>query len=195
MSDAHLTLNDFLSRFMLQRPDVTSNQLPTRRAAVLVPIVDRPRPTLLLTRRSATLRKHAGQVAFPGGMMDPEDPSLIATALREAQEEVAIQPDNVRVVGVLPAVTSSTGFQVTPVVGILSPSLDWHPNEGEVESLFEMPLQEALRLGRYSPLDIQRYGTSHRVWLSWFEDYFIWGMTAGIIRQLSLQVANHARTG
>lgn len=192
MSDSSLTLNGFMSRFLLQPPEPVSAALPTRQAAVLVPVVDRPRPSLLLTRRAATLRKHAGQVAFPGGMRDPEDGSLIVTALREAQEEVAIPPDSVRVIGVLPAVTSSTGFQVTPVVGIVPATLSWHPNEGEVESVFEMPLQEALRLGRYYPLDIQRQDLSHRVWLSWFEDYFIWGMTAGIIRQLSLQVANPA---
>ena len=192
MSDSSLTLNGFMSRFLLQPPEPVSTALPTRQAAVLVPVVDRPRPSLLLTRRAATLRKHAGQVAFPGGMRDPEDGSLIVTALREAQEEVAIPPDSVRVIGVLPAVTSSTGFQVTPVVGIVPATLSWHPNEGEVESVFEMPLQEALRLGRYYPLDIQRQDLSHRVWLSWFEDYFIWGMTAGIIRQLSLQVANPA---
>ncbi|WP_158784879.1 CoA pyrophosphatase [Pantoea sp. BAV 3049] len=189
MADNHLTLDQFMSRFVLQLPEVQTAIMPARRAAVLVPIIDRPRPTLLLTRRAATLRKHAGQVAFPGGMMDPEDNSLIATALREAEEEVAIPPASVRVVGVLPVVTSSTGFQVTPVVGILPDTLSWHASEVEVESVFEMPLQEALRLSRYSSLDIQRNGIGHRVWLSWFGDYFIWGMTAGIIRQLSLQVA------
>ncbi|CCP03434.1 Nudix hydrolase 15, mitochondrial precursor [Erwinia amylovora Ea644] len=103
---------------------------------------------------------------------------------------MAIPPEAVRVIGVLPPVTSSTGFQVTPVVGLLPADICWQPNEGEVESVFEMPLAEALRLSRYTPLDIQRAGQLHRVWLSWYEDYFIWGMTAGIIRQLSLQVAN-----
>ncbi|WP_428943218.1 CoA pyrophosphatase [Pantoea sp. FN060301] len=195
MSDAPLTLETFLSRFLLQPPRRLPVDLPTRRAAVLVPIVNREHPTLLLTRRSNALRKHPGQVAFPGGMMDPEDESLIVTALREAEEEVAIPPDCVNVVGVLPPVTSSTGFQVTPVVGILPANLNWHPNEGEVESVFEMPLQEALRLGRYTALDIHRHGLAHRIWLSWFEHYFIWGMTAGIIRQLSLQVAKQAPPG
>ncbi|MGE9549979.1 CoA pyrophosphatase [Erwinia amylovora] len=189
MRDNSLTLDQFMSRFVLQPPLAQTATLPSRRAAVLVPIIDRPRPTLLLTRRSAALRKHAGQVAFPGGMMDPEEGSPIVTALREAEEEVAIPPASVRVVGMLPAVTSSTGFQVTPVIGILPETLRWHASEDEVESVFEMPLQEALRLSRYASLDIQRHGISHRVWLSWFEDYFIWGMTAGIIRQLSLQVA------
>ncbi|WP_067701272.1 CoA pyrophosphatase [Erwinia sp. ErVv1] len=189
MSDGPLTLEQFISRFVLQPPQPDAGPLPLRRAAVLVPIIARPRPSLLLTRRAATLRKHAGQVAFPGGMVDEEDSSLIFTALREAYEEVAIPPAAVRVVGVLPAVTSSTGFQVTPVVGILPDTLKWCPNEDEVESVFEMPLQEALRLGRYTPLDIHRRGVQHRVWLSWFDEYFIWGMTAGILRQLSLQVS------
>lgn len=195
MSDAPLTLDVFLSRFVLQPPRRLPVDLPTRQAAVLVPIVNRADPTLLLTRRSSALRKHPGQVAFPGGVMDPEDTSLIATALREAEEEVAIPPSSVRVIGVLPPVTSSTGFHVTPVVGVLPDTLNWRPNEAEVESVFEMPLQEALRLGRYTALDIHRHGLSHRVWLSWFEHYFIWGMTAGIIRQLSLQVAKQADRG
>lgn len=192
MSSSNLPLQGFLSRFILQPPLVEHVALPRRQAAVLVPIVAHPCPTLLLTRRSATLRKHAGQVAFPGGMRDAEDESLVITALREAQEEVAIPPEAVDVVGVLPPVTSSTGFQVTPVVGIIQPGLRWHPNEGEVESVFEMPLEEALRLGRYTPLDVHRGGIHHRVWLSWFNDYFIWGMTAGIIRRLSLQVEKSA---
>ncbi|WP_455820420.1 CoA pyrophosphatase [Pseudomonas cerasi] len=189
MKAEHPPLTRFLTRFLLQPPVAGQQNLPHRQAAVLVPIIAHPEPTLLLTRRAASLRKHAGQVAFPGGVMDNSDSSLVATALREAQEEVAIPPGAVRVIGVLPPVTSSTGFQVTPVVGILPPGLKWHANESEVESVFEMPLREALRPGRYTPLDIQRAGQMHRVWLSWFDDYFIWGMTAGIIRQLSLQVA------
>jgi len=188
MTAESLTLPQFITRFMLQQPQTQPAGLPTRRAAVLVPIIARPQPTLLLTRRADSLRKHAGQVAFPGGMMDHSDPSLVFTALREAEEEVAITPASVQVIGTLPAVTSSTGFQVTPVVGILPDTITYQPSEDEVAAVFEMPLQEALRLGRYTPLDIHRHGIEHRVWLSWFEDYFVWGMTAGIIRQLSLQI-------
>jgi len=188
MTAKSLTLPQFITRFMLQQPQTQPAGLPTRRAAVLVPIIARPQPTLLLTRRADSLRKHAGQVAFPGGMMDHSDPSLVFTALREAEEEVAITPASVQVIGTLPTVTSSTGFQVTPVVGILPDTITYQPSEDEVAAVFEMPLQEALRLGRYTPLDIHRHGIEHRVWLSWFEDYFVWGMTAGIIRQLSLQI-------
>ncbi|CCK07368.1 Hypothetical nudix hydrolase YeaB [Cronobacter sakazakii 696] len=92
MENSPLTLDQFLSRFQLLRPQMSRSSLNQRQAAVLVPVVRRPEPGLLLTKRAATLRKHAGQVAFPGGAVDDTDASLIAAALREAQEEVAIRP-------------------------------------------------------------------------------------------------------
>ncbi|WLI76019.1 CoA pyrophosphatase [Kosakonia sp. H02] len=188
MEQPALTLDDFLSRFQLLRPQLNPGSVNARQAAVLVPVVRREQPGLLLTQRSALLRKHAGQVAFPGGAVDSSDASLIAAALREAQEEVAIPPEVVEVIGVLPPVDSVTGFQVTPVVGIIPPDLPYHASEDEVAAVFEMPLAEALRLGRYHPLDVHRHGNAHRVWLSWYQHYFVWGMTAGIIRSLALQI-------
>lgn len=188
MEKENLTLDAFLSRFQLLRPQVNREALNQRQAAVLIPVVRRAQPGLLLTQRSAHLRKHAGQVAFPGGAVDSSDASLIAAALREAQEEVAIPPETVEVIGVLPPVDSVTGFQVTPVVGIIPPDLQYHASVDEVSAVFEMPLEEALRLSRYHPLDIHRRGHDHRVWLSWYQHYFVWGMTAGIIRELALQI-------
>ncbi|MBJ3813742.1 CoA pyrophosphatase [Shimwellia pseudoproteus] len=188
MDNPILTLDSFLSRFQMLRPALPAAAVNQREAAVLVPIVRRPVPGLLLTQRSNRLRKHAGQVAFPGGAMDSTDASLIAAALREAQEEVAIPPECVEVIGVLPPVDSVTGFRVTPVVGIIPADLHYHASEDEVADVFEMPLREALRLGRYHPLDIWRRGDEHRVWLSWYQHYFVWGMTAGIIRELALQI-------
>ncbi|CAH6660768.1 CoA pyrophosphatase [Pseudocitrobacter vendiensis] len=188
MASPALNLDDFLSRFQLLRPQANRLAVNQRQAAVLVPIVRRPEPGLLLTQRSAKLRKHPGQVAFPGGAVDSTDASLIAAALREAQEKVAIPPESVEIIGMLPPVDSVTGFQVTPVVGVIPPNLHYHASVDEVSSVFEMPLAEALRLGRYHPLDIHRRGDSHRVWLSWYQHYFVWGMTAGIIRELALQV-------
>ncbi|BCG09136.1 MULTISPECIES: CoA pyrophosphatase [Buttiauxella] len=188
MSGSSLSMNDFLSRFQLLQPPVTRVSGNKRQAAVLIPIVRRPQPGLLLTQRSALMRKHAGQVAFPGGAVDDTDESLIAAALREAWEEVAISPDSVEVIGTLPPVDSVTGFQVTPVVGIIPPNLPYQASEDEVAAVFEMPLMEALTLGRYHPLDIHRRGNAHRVWLSWYQHYFVWGMTAGIIRELALQI-------
>ncbi len=122
-------------------------------------------------------------------MQDPSDVTLIATALREAHEEVGIDPRQVEVLGCLPAVTSSTGFQVTPVLGIIPATTSLQLNPDEVLSAFEMPLTEALQLSRYASLEIQRAGMRHPVWLSLYENYLVWGMTAGIIRSLSQQIA------
>ncbi|OON40495.1 CoA pyrophosphatase [Izhakiella australiensis] len=180
-------LDDFLTRFQLQLPLLPCHSGPGRQAAVLVPVVNRPQPGLLLTRRAASLRKHAGQVAFPGGMRDASDNSLIETALREAQEEIALPRHLVRIIGRLPTVASSTGFQVTPFLGVIPPDLALSANKNEVESIFEMPLQLALDTARYSALDINHRGQTRQVWFSQFDQYLIWGMTAGIIRQLSLQ--------
>ncbi|MFC3395697.1 CoA pyrophosphatase [Brenneria rubrifaciens] len=189
-ASAPFDLAAFITRFQLQTLRPHSPAYQQRQAAVLVPIVCRPSPTLLLTRRAPDLRKHAGQVAFPGGSADQEDGSPIATALREAQEEVAIPPQNVQVLGTLPPVDSVSGFQVTPVVGLISPQTRFHPNESEVAELFEIPLEEAFALTRYYPLDIERQQKRHRVYLSWYQRRFVWGLTASIIRQLALHVAS-----
>jgi len=189
MNHPPLTLDSFLARFQLMQPALPRPTRGAREAAVLVPIIRRPEPGLLLTQRAITLRKHPGQVAFPGGSVDQSDASLVATALRETHEEIAIPPQEVEVIGRLPAVDSVSGFRVTPIVGLISAESAWHASEDEVAAIFEMPLAEALRPSRYQPLDIQRRNQSHRVWLSWYEDYFVWGMTASIIHALAMQVA------
>ncbi|VDZ62053.1 putative NUDIX hydrolase [Serratia odorifera] len=120
------SLADFISRFQLQLPQASRISHNVRPAAVLVPIICRPEPTLLLTRRADTLRKHAGQVAFPGGKTDASDASATFTALREAQEEVAIPPAAVTVLGQMAPLDSSTGFQVTPIVGLIAPDVQFH---------------------------------------------------------------------
>nr|WP_186380252.1 CoA pyrophosphatase [Yersinia mollaretii] len=183
------TLPEFISRFQLQLPQPGCFSANSRHAAVLIPIICRPEPTLLLTRRSNHLRKHAGQVAFPGGKADPEDNSLIETALREAEEEVAIPASAVHVLGQLAPLDSSSGYQVTPIVGLVPDNIAFHGNEDEVAGLFEIPLHEALSLSRYYSLDIHRGGVNHRVYLSWYERQFVWGLTAAIIRRLAQQVS------
>lgn len=183
------TLPEFISRFQLQLPQPGCFSANSRHAAVLIPIICRPEPTLLLTRRSSHLRKHAGQVAFPGGKADPEDNSLIETALREAEEEVAIPASAVHVLGQLAPLDSSSGYLVTPIVGLVPDNIAFHGNEDEVAGLFEMPLHEALSLSRYYSLDIHRGGVNHRVYLSWYERQFVWGLTAAIIRRLAQQVS------
>ena len=142
-------MNDRSLTQKLQQSLRFSSRIQYAQAAVLIAVTDEADPKILLTRRSAYLSNHAGEVSFPGGKRDPNDTSNIVAALREAQEEVAIPPGSVEIIGVLPPVDSVTGFQVTPVVGIIPPNLHYHASQDEVAAVFEMPLAEALRLGRY----------------------------------------------
>ncbi|WP_413722764.1 CoA pyrophosphatase [Sodalis sp. RH24] len=187
-TDHTLTLTDFITRFQLQLPQPSEPARNQRRAAVLIPIICHHQPTVLLTRRSATLRKHAGQVAFPGGAADKEDASLIATALREAHEEVAIPASSVRVLGQLPPVDSSSGFQVTPIVGLLAAGTRFRASRDEVADMFEMPLHQALSLASYTPLQIQRRAKNLQVYFSWYQSHMVWGMTAQILYRLGQHI-------
>ncbi|WP_395755756.1 CoA pyrophosphatase [Edwardsiella ictaluri] len=177
----------FVTDFQLNSPLPERPTRHTRQAAVLIPIVNRPQPTLLLTQRAADMRKHPGQVAFPGGARDKQDTSLYITALREAQEEIGLDPARSGSSGHLPPQDSSSGFCVTPVVAILSTPLHLCPNHGEVAQIFELPLAQALEPGRYHPLDVTRAGTAHRLYLSRYREFLIWGLTAAMIRRLALQ--------
>ena len=110
------------------------------RAAVLLPVVMRERLTLLLTQRSAHLATHAGQIALPGGKLDATDANAVAAALRETHEEIGIEPERIEVLGSLPDYTTGTAFVITPVVGLVVPGFKLRPNPGEVDEVFEVPL-------------------------------------------------------
>lgn len=159
-------------------------------AAVLVPIVlRRAGPTVLLTQRAASLRNHSAQIAFPGGRIDAGDGSPLVAALREAQEEIGLAPQQVRTVGYLDAYLTGTGYRVVPVVGLLQPPFDLTINPAEVDEAFETPLDFLL-----DPANHQRHG---RVWngvrRTYYamphEDRYIWGATAGMIRNLYERLA------
>ncbi|PHM69446.1 CoA pyrophosphatase [Xenorhabdus kozodoii] len=183
------SLADFIYRFQLQLParpaHLASNQ---RNAAVLLPIICKPEPTLVFTQRAATLRSHAGQIAFPGGAADPEDTSLIATALREAEEEVSLPQDKVNILGQLAPLDSLRGYRVTPVIGLISEPISFRTNPAEVASIFEIPLFDALSLPHYRYLDIKRRHQQHRVYFYWHQGHMIWGLTAAIAYRLAQQV-------
>ncbi|MEQ2024562.1 CoA pyrophosphatase [Xenorhabdus szentirmaii] len=182
-------LSDFIHRFQLQLPTqpkpLAGNQ---QNAAVLLPIICKPEPTLLLTQRAQSLRSHAGQIAFPGGVSDPEDRSLIATALRETEEEVSIPQSKVQILGQLAPLDSSGGYRVTPVIGLISSPVTFQTNPAEVAKVFEVPLFDVLSLPRYRYLDIQRRNQQHRIYFYWHQEQMIWGLTAAIIYRLAQQV-------
>ncbi|WP_420137152.1 CoA pyrophosphatase [Sphingomonas sp.] len=154
-------------------------------AAVLVAITDRPHPGVLLTLRQPHLRRHAGQIAFPGGRADPEDRDLVATALREAREEIGLEPERVTIVGTSDTYRVGTGFVVTPVIGVIPPDLALAPQEAEVAAVFETPLSFLLEPGNHSLQSVMWEGRERRFHEILWEDRRIWGATANMIVNLA----------
>lgn len=161
---------------------------PLRPAAVLVPIIHGPEPGVLLTLRTAHLRAHAGQVAFPGGRIEPEDVSPEAAALREAQEEVGLRPTDVELAGRLPNYVTGTGYHITPIMALLPAGLDLTPSPDEVEALFILPLATLLDPAAPEQRTRMFRGRERRFWVWPHETHYIWGATAGILVHLAARL-------
>lgn len=154
-------------------------------AAVLVAITDRLRPGVILTQRPETMRKHPGQVAFPGGRVDPEDADLVAAALREAHEEVALPASSVDIIGLTDPYRTITGYKVTPVIGVIPPDIDLAANESEVAAIFEAPLDFLLDPANHRMNTLEYNGRTRTYYELFWEDRRIWGATAAMIVNLS----------
>lgn len=154
-------------------------------AAVLMAISDEDEPHLLFTRRTVHLKRHAGQVAFPGGRKDAADPGPVATALREAHEEVALPPHAVEVLGTLDPYRTGTGFLVTPVVGVVPPGLPLMADPREVDELFHVPLAHVLDPANHLRESALWQGQTRHYWTIRHDRHHIWGATAGMIVALA----------
>lgn len=157
-------------------------------AAVLIPVTDRPEPGVILTQRPETMRRHAGQVAFPGGRIDPEDDGPIAAALREAEEEIALPRGDVTVIGITDRYRTVTGFEVTPVIGVVPPDLVLTPNAIEVAAVFEVPLAFLLDETNQKRLSRIWEGRERHYYEIMWHDRRIWGATAAMIVNLSMRL-------
>lgn len=156
----------------------------TRPAAVLVPVVARPEPAVLLTLRTPDLRSHSGQIAFPGGKIDPTDATPIAAALREADEEIGLAAGSVEPIGFLDLYLTFSGFRILPVVARVQPDYQVRINPAEVADAFEVPLEFLMEPGNHQRLKRDWKGIERQYYAMPFGDRYIWGVTAGILRNL-----------
>jgi len=169
-------------------PEDLRTRLPElRRASVLIPLVRRPDGlTVLFTQRTAHLTSHGGQVSFPGGRAEDDDSSAIETALRETEEETGLSRRHIEIVGVLPDHVTATGYIVTPVIGLVTPPFELVAESNEVAEIFEVPLaflMDGLNHQRKS-FDLPDGSGRRSFYAMPYERFYIWGATAGILRNL-----------
>lgn len=158
--------------------------LPPLPAAVLVPVIARAPLTMLLTQRTDHLPAHAGQIAFPGGKIDGGDASVIATAMREAEEEIGLSPDHIEPLGFLDAYRTVTGYRITPVVALVSAAYSLKINHQEVANVFEVPLAFLMDARNYRK-DTRIYrGRERSYYAVPYGERYIWGATAGILKNM-----------
>lgn len=159
-------------------------------AAVLIAMTERERPGLLFLHRPSNMRAHAGQIAFPGGRRDPGE-GPVEAALREAWEELGIPPDRVRVVGTTDLYRTGSGYEITPVLGIVPPDLEIRPNPAEVSQWFEAPVDFVLDPDRQLQKTVEHEGAMHSfVEVDW-QGHQIWGVTGAILHNLARRLRWH----
>ena len=164
--------------------EIIAREQPVRPAAVLIPVVDHPQPTVLLTQRSAHLNDHAGQIAFPGGKIDATDASPLDAALREAEEEVGLAREFVEPIGYLDLYATGFGFRILPTVARVRPGFKLTINRGEVDDAFEVPLAFLMDPANHQLHSKEFRGMDRTYYAMPFAERYIWGATAGILRVL-----------
>jgi 8-oxo-dGTP pyrophosphatase MutT (NUDIX family) len=164
--------------------EIIAREQPIRPAAVLIPIVDHPEPTVLLTQRSAHLADHAGQISFPGGKIEATDASPRDTALREAEEEVGLDRSFVDPLGYLTVYGTSFGFRILPTVARVKPGFALTINHAEVDDAFEVPLSFLMNPENHQLHSKEFRGVERTYYAMPFSERYIWGATAGILRVL-----------
>jgi 8-oxo-dGTP pyrophosphatase MutT (NUDIX family) len=163
---------------------IVAREQPIRPAAVLIPVVDHPEPTVLLTQRSAHLNDHAGQISFPGGKIDPTDASPLNAALREAWEEVGLDREFVDPIGYLDLYGTAFGFRILPTVARVRPGFTLRVSEAEVDDAFEVPLAFLMNPANHQLHSKEFRGIERWYYAMPYEERYIWGATAGILRVL-----------
>ena len=164
--------------------EIVAREQPVRPAAVLIPVIDHPEPSVLLTQRSPHLSSHAGQISFPGGKIDATDASPLDAALREAEEEVGLSRDFVEPIGYLDLYGTAFGFRILPTVARVRPGFTLKINEGEVVDAFEVPLAFLMDPENHQIHNKEFRGMERSYYAMPYAERYIWGATAGILRVL-----------
>jgi len=162
----------------------TAGVAAVRPAAVLVAVVDREVPVVILTQRTADLASHAGQIAFPGGKIEPGDTSPAGAALREAEEEIGLAQNLIEPIGYLDLYLTFSGFRILPTLARIAPGYALTLNRSEVAQAFEVPLEFVLRGDNYQRRSRDWNGITRHYYAIPYQDHYIWGVTAGILRNL-----------
>jgi 8-oxo-dGTP pyrophosphatase MutT (NUDIX family) len=174
-------------------PGAVAHAKPLTRAAVLVPLIEHPSGmTVLLTQRTSHLSSHAGQIAFPGGRIEPTDRDEIAGALREADEEVGLPPSHVEVIGRLDTWVTGTGYEITPIVGLVGVPYPMTPDPSEVADVFEVPLRFIVDPLNHQSASRESNGVTRTFFVLPYENRYIWGATAGMLINLAEVLARPA---
>jgi 8-oxo-dGTP pyrophosphatase MutT (NUDIX family) len=160
---------------------------PRKTAAVLVPLLDMDQPEIVLTRRADHLPQHAGQVSFPGGAAEKNDPSAVHTALREAFEEIGLPAELTTPLGFLDRLDTISDYRVLPVVALVQPPVIWMPDQREVAEVFTIPLTFIMNLEHYENRPVERSGVEYSIWYLQYERHTIWGATAAILLNLAMR--------
>jgi 8-oxo-dGTP pyrophosphatase MutT (NUDIX family) len=163
---------------------ILAREQPIRPAAVLIPVVDHPQPTVLLTQRSAHLNDHAGQISFPGGKIEATDASPLDAALRETWEEVGLTKEFIDPIGYLDLYGTSFGFRILPTVARIRPGFSLRISEAEVDAAFEVPLAFLMNPANHQIQTKEFRGIERSFYAMPFGQHYIWGATAGILRIL-----------
>ena len=163
---------------------IVAREQPIRPAAVLIPVVERTQPTVLLTQRAAHLNDHAGQISFPGGKIDATDASPLDAALREAEEEIGLSRQFIDPIGYLDLYATGFGFRILPTVARVKPGFRLRINQAEVDDAFEVPLAFLMNPANHQVHSKEFRGMERSYYAMPFEERYIWGATAGILRVL-----------
>ncbi|MFT5757293.1 MAG: 8-oxo-dGTP pyrophosphatase MutT (NUDIX family) [Alteromonadaceae bacterium] len=188
-----MTKDEFLHKFKLRQLERSSHGYryasTLRQAAVLIVLIDdKEELNVLLTKRAIHLRHHPGQVSFPGGKHEPEDIDSIATALREAHEEIGLSPKYVNVIGQLHPYQTISGYIVTPIIALIGSGHHFTKDENEVSEIFQVPLQHFLNTENHLQVTVYHQSKPHQVPFMPYNQYNIWGATAAMLKDLALHL-------